>query len=141
MYSEVMESLADLVREAREAKGMTQEQLDEAASMSPGYTAQLEIGRVGRPRPTTIRKLAMALGLSLEDFGVATGQLDKPREDVIAALEEIDRLPTEQHRLAKFQSLPLQVRRSIRRIAADLLFRASEELMEPDEQQADLKDD
>jgi transcriptional regulator with XRE-family HTH domain len=132
MYAEVMETLADLVRDAREARAMTQEQLDEAAGMSPGYTAQLEIGRVRRPQPATMRKLAAALGLSLEDFGVATGQLDGPREDVVAALEEIDRLSTEAERLAKFRQLPRPIQRSIRRLAVDFLSAASEELMEPD---------
>ena len=54
--------LADLVRQARQAKGLTQRQLSRALRMSEGYVGHLEGGRF-RPTVQTLKALASVLGL------------------------------------------------------------------------------
>lgn len=125
-------ALADLVKTARKAKGMTQEQLDEAAGMSAGYTAQIESYRVARPTPPTLRRLAAALDVPLESFGVATGQLDARELDVEELLEQIDAQPTEAAAIALFDQLPPRARRAIRRLAVAFLNATTEGLTEQD---------
>jgi DNA-binding SARP family transcriptional activator len=52
-----------LIRLHRQAAGMTQKELAEAARMSIGVVRDLEQGLTGRPRGVTVRRLAAALGL------------------------------------------------------------------------------
>jgi DNA-binding SARP family transcriptional activator len=52
-----------LIRLHRQAAGMTQKQLAEAAKMSIGVVRDLEQGLTDRPRNATMRRLAAALGL------------------------------------------------------------------------------
>ncbi|HEY0735668.1 MAG TPA: helix-turn-helix transcriptional regulator [Herpetosiphonaceae bacterium] len=69
-----VKSLALLVKQAREARGLTQAQVDEAIGMSTGYTGMVESGRITRPRQETLRKLELVLGIPREDMLVATGE-------------------------------------------------------------------
>lgn len=123
-------TLADVVREARERRGMTQEQLDEAIGKSRGYTGMLEIGRVGRPRPEAIRALADVLGVPAGDLLVASGQL-QPREhdeEIVTLLMRLDSLPDREARRAAFRQLPEPIQRAIQALMADLFAEAGERL-------------
>jgi transcriptional regulator with XRE-family HTH domain len=53
------------LREAREAKGMTQETLAKKAGVSRAYLSRLEMGRHDPPL-SRVRKLARALGVKIE---------------------------------------------------------------------------
>jgi DNA-binding SARP family transcriptional activator/DNA-binding XRE family transcriptional regulator len=55
---------ADLIREFRYRAGLTQREVAALAGISIGGLCDLEQGRVLRPRPDTLRRLASALGLS-----------------------------------------------------------------------------
>jgi transcriptional regulator with XRE-family HTH domain len=124
--------LAKLVRRARKAKGLTQEEFAEAISKSLGYVGQLETGKVDRPFPETLRSISAVLGLSLDQLAVATGQLDRPDVDVEPdrMLLLLDAMPTAEARLAAYRQLPAGVRRGIRKLMRDLLLEEAERLEE-----------
>jgi transcriptional regulator with XRE-family HTH domain len=62
-----LHSLGNEIRRAREAKGLSQEELAELAELSRNYVGFIE--RAERsPRVTTIFKLARALGLHPSDL-------------------------------------------------------------------------
>lgn len=53
------------LREIRLGQALTQEELAEGAELAPDVISRLETGR-RNPRPTTVRKLAGALGVGVE---------------------------------------------------------------------------
>ncbi|MET7971453.1 BTAD domain-containing putative transcriptional regulator [Micromonospora sp. NPDC005305] len=61
------ESLAELLRNARVGRGLTQAGLADQAGVSIGVVRDLEQGRSGRPRGRSLQALADALGLHHED--------------------------------------------------------------------------
>ena len=92
--------LADLVRQARRGKGLSQRRLSLALGMSPGYVAHLEGGRI-RPGIDTLKALSSALGLLYGTLAVEAGyitaeEFENPIEDEqLARLNEVSDL-TEQ---------------------------------------------
>ena len=89
--------LADMVRQARLSKDMTQRQLSHALSMSEGYVGHLESGRF-RPTIQTLKALASALGLLYGQLAVEAGyitanEFENPIEDEqLARLNEVSDL-------------------------------------------------
>lgn len=61
-----MSGLAERLREARLRAGLTARALDEKAEITSGHTALIESGRRESPAVETVRKLAAALGVSLD---------------------------------------------------------------------------
>lgn len=61
-----MSGLAVRLREARERVGLSARALDEKAAITPGHTTLIESGRRESPAVETIRKLAAALGVSID---------------------------------------------------------------------------
>jgi transcriptional regulator with XRE-family HTH domain len=57
-----------MIRELRDAKGLTQVQLAKRAKVTRGYLAQLEAGHKTNPSLPTLRKLANALGVPLTEL-------------------------------------------------------------------------
>lgn len=57
---------ATLIRETRKAKGMTQEQLAQAAGISQNYLSQLESGTRTSTSLDTLKALAAALGITTD---------------------------------------------------------------------------
>ncbi len=126
-----MHSLADFVRRARDARGLTQEELAEAIGKSYGYVGQLETGKIGRPKAATLRSLAAALRVPLEDLVVATGQLEESREeDAAITLQRIAALPTPQERVAAWRELPEPLRAAILVLMRDVFQVAAQRLEE-----------
>lgn len=66
-----MPTLRDLVRTARLARGMTQDDLAEVVDMSQRWLSDVEAGKIKRPRPEVARRLADVLGLDLADLYAA----------------------------------------------------------------------
>jgi transcriptional regulator with XRE-family HTH domain len=60
--------LDQVIRELREQKGLTQEQLAFKAKVTPGYVAQLELGIRKNPSLDVVRRLARALGVRLVEL-------------------------------------------------------------------------
>ena len=89
--------LADLVRDARRGRGMTQRQLSLALGMSQGYVGHLESGRF-RPTVATLKALATTLGLLYGALAVEAGYItaeeyENPLEDEqLARLHEVSDL-------------------------------------------------
>ncbi len=89
--------LADMVREARRGRGMTQRQLSLALGMSQGYVGHLESGRF-RPTVATLKALATTLGLLYGALAVEAGYItaeeyENPLEDEqLARLHEVSDL-------------------------------------------------
>jgi transcriptional regulator with XRE-family HTH domain len=65
--------LGELVRRARIAAGLTQEELAERAGLHHNVISQLETGVIRRPMPDTIRPVLDALGLPLVEAAIALG--------------------------------------------------------------------
>lgn len=94
-------TLADLVKHARQAKGMTQRQLSRALGMSEGYAGHLESGRF-RPTIETLKTLASVLGLLYGQLAVEAGYITREEfenpidERQLARLNEISDLTDEE---------------------------------------------
>ena len=93
--------LADAVRKARAARGMSQRRLSRALGMSDGYAGHLETGRF-RPAVETLKGLAGVLGLSYVELAVLAGyispdELEYPvDESMMTRLSEVDDLTDEE---------------------------------------------
>ncbi|WP_162907053.1 helix-turn-helix domain-containing protein, partial [Allorhizocola rhizosphaerae] len=61
------QSFAEIVRSMRERMMLSQEELAARCAPSVSTVRGLEAGRVGRPRPATVRQLAAVLNLSGAD--------------------------------------------------------------------------
>jgi XRE family transcriptional regulator of biofilm formation len=62
------ERLSQVIRDLREKKGLTQEELAFKAKVTPGYVAQLELGLRKNPSLDVVRRLARALGVRLTEL-------------------------------------------------------------------------
>jgi transcriptional regulator with XRE-family HTH domain len=56
-------TLGEIVRELREAKGLTQGQLAEKAQVALSYVTLLEAGHQGNPSRQILHRIARALGV------------------------------------------------------------------------------
>lgn len=72
--SQPFAALAELVRQARLGKGLTQRQLSRALGKSEGYAGHLEGGRF-RPTVRTLKDLASVLGLLYGQLAVRAGYI------------------------------------------------------------------
>ncbi|WP_371661817.1 tetratricopeptide repeat protein [Streptomyces sp. NBC_00280] len=78
--------LGELLRDHRRRLGLTQEELAERAGVSVRSICHVETGRVERPRPATVRRLADALALTgtgLEEFRRAATGLPYPENGLM----------------------------------------------------------
>ena len=113
-------NLADLVRQARLANGLTQRQLSRAIGKSEGYVGHLESGRF-RPTVETLKALASALGLSYGRLAVEAGyitgdEFEDPVSDTqLARLNEISDLTNEEWESVKDFARYVRTRRGIGR--------------------------
>jgi transcriptional regulator with XRE-family HTH domain len=66
--------IKDRLRELRTAAGLTQQELAVKAGLSMSAVAHLEGGRIPDPRLSTLKALARALGVSLDDLARDEGE-------------------------------------------------------------------
>ena len=79
------QEFGDLLREAREDRGMSRRDLAEATSLSYPYISQLETG-YRMPSPAAIQTLSRVLGVSLDAiFAAITGPAAPPPQPTISA--------------------------------------------------------
>jgi transcriptional regulator with XRE-family HTH domain len=69
---------------AREARGMSRRQLARAAGISDGYPSNLESGEIGEPGTAIARKLAAALGMTLDELLATPEASPRPRRGAAA---------------------------------------------------------
>ena len=63
-----MAELAEKLVALRKAAGLTQQDLAQAAGLSVSIVVKLEIGKTADPRASTLRALARALGVTVNDL-------------------------------------------------------------------------
>lgn len=73
IHMETPRTLAARVKELREGKNLTQEQLSEAVGMSQEWASNIETGKIKLPRTATLDRLAKVLGVSTADLYIAAG--------------------------------------------------------------------
>lgn len=92
MATKSVNFLGDLIKAARESRGLTRQQLADAADYSLNAIADLEVGKITRPSTEKRHKLANALGLDADAIleasrkaTAAKGRVRMPRteEDVL----------------------------------------------------------
>ena len=71
-------TLAAVLRTARERAGLSQHQLAEEAGLAGNHLQRLESGTKALPRFDTVARLAAALGLSLDDIAAELGYRGRP---------------------------------------------------------------
>lgn len=81
------ESIAELIKKYRKERGITQEELCEAAGISISTLKKYETG-VRNPKLDQIRKIAEALGVSDKVFMPITV---KDRSDILMTLTQLDK--------------------------------------------------
>lgn len=64
-------NLRDMVRQAREEAGLTQEQVSAAVGKSSRWCSAVETGEITSPRVPTLRRLADVLRLDVDDLIIA----------------------------------------------------------------------
>lgn len=94
-------ALADMVRQARLNKGMTQRQLSRSLGMSEGYVGHLESGRF-RPTVQTLKAISSVLGLLYGQIALEAGYITREEfenpidERQLARLNEVSDLSDEE---------------------------------------------
>src|SRR5690348_13097397 len=78
---------SQLLRQLREARGLSLRQLENVTGVSNAYLSQIESGRVGPPSPRIIEKLASALDHPYVDLMRAAGHLrEEPAQEPVLRL-------------------------------------------------------
>jgi transcriptional regulator with XRE-family HTH domain len=80
------------VREARKARGMTQEEVASAAGLQPAYVGRVERG-TQNPTIEVLARLAVALGVPVTRLlrsGPATSDLARKLRDIAEELDALD---------------------------------------------------
>ena len=72
--------LGQYLRDVREALGLKLREVEEAAGVSNAYLSQLETGKVERPSPSILHKLAAVYNVSYEQLMEKAGYLHKGPE-------------------------------------------------------------
>lgn len=83
--------LGELLRDHRCRLGLTQEELADRAGLSVRTISHVETGRIARPRPATVRRLAEALALTgagLEEFQRAATGISYPAAPAMKSVTE-----------------------------------------------------
>ena len=76
--STLVQTFGTAVRQLREGRGWSQEQLSEHANLNRSYVGEIERGQV-IPSIVTAEKLAAALGLQMSDLLVRCDQIQSRR--------------------------------------------------------------
>lgn len=74
------DELAQRIRELRQSRDWTQQDLSRNSGLTRSYISRLEMGDIALPASEKLRALAAALGTSPDDLLQAAGFLDRPTE-------------------------------------------------------------
>lgn len=80
------QAFGDYMKQLRESKGLTINQLASAAGISGSQISRIENGLRGVPKPAMLRKIAEATGTAYEELMDQAGYLQEPtlsEEDVV----------------------------------------------------------
>ena len=70
-----LRQLGSVLKRERERAGLTVRQLADAAGLVPSTVSRLETGFIATPKPDHLQKLALALGIDVEELYEAAGYL------------------------------------------------------------------
>lgn len=87
-------TLGEYLKRLREVAGKTLREIEEKAEVSNAYLSQLENGKVARPSPRILHKLAKEYGTSYENLMAKAGYLkvrDESGETRVGALPTLER--------------------------------------------------
>jgi|GEM_PF-6727563 len=127
-------SLRELIRRAREARAMTQPQLDEAIGVSVGYVSMIESGQIECSDSKITCKLQAVLGISDEELQVTHDDIQLAEDDARAALERIASLRNREQRLEAWAALPEGLRTALLVLMQDVLLAGAHQLWQADDQ-------
>lgn len=109
-YSNVMQTLAEMIRDARNRNKWTQEELAERMGVERNWIAALETGRIELPSIDRFELLEQHLGVTREEMLRAAGYLGPAREaDLFAEIARIAAIDDLVDRMAELRRLPPQV--------------------------------
>lgn len=101
-------TLGEVLRHMRTARGMKLRDVEKVAGVSNAYLSQIETGKIDKPSPNILYKLAELYGASYDALMELAGyvsrrQAEKPRVLTGAALSAIEDLtPEEEAELMKY---------------------------------------
>lgn len=114
-----------LIKQARENRRWTQDDLAERLNVNRGYIGQLEAGTIKMPRPERLQLLEHHLGISREAMLRAAGRLGPaPQIDIMAELRRINAIDDPDTRVQALEDLPEDVQEVIRRLSLDFVRQA-----------------
>lgn len=113
------------IKQAREAKGWTQDDLAERLDVGRGYIGQLETGVIKLPGIEKLALLEQHLGVSREEMLRAAGRLGPTQTfDVVAELRRIRAIPDREQRARALQELPEDVVAALEDTAMEIVSQA-----------------
>lgn len=98
--------LATLIRDARQAKGMTQEQLEAASGVSRQTIIAYESGRAVSPRGDYVRPVLLALDVDPREGAVALGIVTREEAGLPAERIQLDPVLADVHRMVTDKKIP-----------------------------------
>lgn len=107
--------LATLIRDARTAKGLTQEALEALSGVSRQTINTYERGRALEPRADTVRQLLLALGVDPREGPVALGFLSRDEANLPAERILLDPVLADVHQMVNNDSIPKRHRENLLR--------------------------
>ena len=77
-----------IIKEVREEKEITQEELSKRSGISRNYIAELENNKKVNPSFETIYKISIALGVEIREIYVATSDIENLRKLLYKSIDE-----------------------------------------------------
>src|SRR5262245_50533973 len=100
------EPLGKYLQDLRESAGFTLRQVEEASGVSNAYLSQLEHGRISKPSPHVLHKLAKTYGISyellMEKAGYVTREKGGERRGALPTFAKLKVSPEEEEQLLEY---------------------------------------
>lgn len=117
-----MNSLAQLVKSAREAKGWSQAEAADRMDVSKGWVGQVEAGLIKRPKTIYLDKLEKHLGIGRDEMARAMGVIGPAVSvDVLAEIRRIRRIADPKKRAAELRALSPELYAEIEAMAQEMV--------------------
>lgn len=130
-WGRIMNALGKLVRDAREAKDLSQEELAELLGVSKGWVGQVETGRINRPRSQYLALLEQHLEVSRDDLARAMGMIGpEVTFDVQAEVHRLKQIEDPKERAAALRALSPDLFQVMETMALDMVRRTFEQVKE-----------
>lgn len=130
-WGRIMNALGQLIRNARESKDLSQEELAELLGVSKGWVGQVETGRINRPRAQYLALLEQHLGISRDDMARAMGMIGpEVTLDVQAEVRRLREIDDPKVRAAALRALSPDLFQVMEAMALDMVRQTFEQAKE-----------